>query len=71
MDVGCRAGEKAVHGQYAIAYDTPRPPAHKRHADTFTMGQRIYAVRVKVGDVAARTVWLQARVVCQPIQPEQ
>jgi hypothetical protein len=65
VDVACRAGEKAVHGQYAIAYDTPRPPSQKRHVDTFTMGRRVYAVRVKVGNVAARTVWVQARVVCQ------
>jgi hypothetical protein len=65
VNVTCAAGERLVHGNYAVAYDTPRPPRTNRHADTHTAGRRTYSVRVKVGKVAHDTVWLQARAICQ------
>jgi hypothetical protein len=65
VNVSCAAGERLVHGNYAVAYDTPRPPRTQRHSDTHTAGHRTYSVRVKVGDIARNTVWLQARAICQ------
>lgn len=65
VDVSCKAGERLAHGRYAVAYDTALPPSRFRHVDTHTAGPRTYSVRVKVGDVARRTVWLQARAICE------
>jgi hypothetical protein len=65
VNVSCASGERLVHGSYAVAYDTPRPPSRFRHSDTHTAGRQTYSVRVKVGKVAHDTVWLQARAICE------
>jgi hypothetical protein len=65
VNVTCAAGERLVHGEHAVAYDTARPPLTHRHADTHTAGRRTYSARVKVGKVARNTVWLQARAICE------
>jgi len=65
VTVACVKGERLVRGRHAIAYDTRRPPRRYRHSDRARAGRRAYTVVVRVGRVAPRTVWLQARAICQ------
>ncbi|HEX2160753.1 MAG TPA: hypothetical protein VHF88_02935 [Thermoleophilaceae bacterium] len=65
VTVRCAKGERLVRGSHSVAYDTRRPPRTHRHNDVAGRTRRAYSVRVKVGRVAPRTVWLQARAICQ------
>jgi hypothetical protein len=65
VTVACPDGQRLVSGRHAIAYDTRRPPRRHRHRDRARLTRRAYSVRVSVGEVAPRTVWLQARAICQ------
>jgi hypothetical protein len=67
VTVSCRSGQRLLSQRYAVAYDTRRPPRTHRHRAKADRTRRALKLQVRVGDVARRTVWLQARAICSPL----